>query len=125
MFEVTAHLTICEGQLDSFKQAVAEVVRQAREKDTRTLRYDFFLSDDGRRCEVHEAYVDADAFVAHQQHTAEARTRLLHQFAEDHRVAFYGELSPALTHMMTRLPGADAIGRFAFLQGLDADAVAS
>jgi len=122
MFEVTAQLTIREGKLDAFKQQVAEVVRQARETDTKTLRYDFFLSDDGRRCEVHEAYVDADGFVEHQQHTAEARAQLLHEFADDHTVTFYGEPSPALSRMMTRLPV--AIGQYSFFQGLDADRVA-
>ena len=122
MFEVTAHLTIREGTLDAFKQQVTEVVRQAREKDAKTLRYDFFLSDDGRRCEVHEAYVDADGFVEHQQHTAEARAQLLHEFAEDHTVTFYGEPSPALSQMIDRLPV--VIGQYTFLQGLEADAVA-
>ena len=61
MFEVMARLKIRDGELDGFKQQAAEMMRQTREKDTKTLRYDWFLSDDGTECEVREGYVDADA----------------------------------------------------------------
>ena len=47
MFEVMARLKIRDGELDGFKQQAAEMMRQTREKDTKTLRYDWFLSDDG------------------------------------------------------------------------------
>ena len=60
MFEVMARLKIRDGELDGFKQQAAEMMRQTREKDTKTLRYDWFLSD-GPECEVREGYVDADA----------------------------------------------------------------
>ena len=36
------------------------MMRLTRELDTKTLRYDWFLSNDGTRCEVREGYVDAD-----------------------------------------------------------------
>ena len=70
MFEVTARLKIREGELEGFKQQAAEMMRQTREKDTRTLRYDWFLSDDGTACEVREGYVDADALIEHAQNVA-------------------------------------------------------
>ena len=47
MFEVTARLKIQEGELDGFKQQAAEMMRLTREKDTKTLRYDWFISEDG------------------------------------------------------------------------------
>ena len=49
MFEVTARLKIRDGELEGFKRQAAEMMRIAREKDTRTLRYDWFVSDDGTR----------------------------------------------------------------------------
>ena len=52
MFEVMARVKIRDGELDGFKQQAAEMMRQAREKDTKTLRYDWFLSNDGTSCEV-------------------------------------------------------------------------
>ena len=55
MFEATAHLKVRDGELDGFKRQAAEIMRLAREKDTKTLRYDWFLSDDGTECEVERA----------------------------------------------------------------------
>ena len=51
MFEVTARPKVREGELDEFKQQAAELMRLAREKDRKTLRYDWFISDGGTRCE--------------------------------------------------------------------------
>ena len=73
MFEVTARLRVRDGELEGFKQQAAEIMRQVEEKDTKTLRYDWFLSDDGTQCEVREAYVDADALLEHSHHVGEAR----------------------------------------------------
>ncbi len=67
MFEVTARLKVRDGELDGFKQQAAEMMRLTREKDTKTLRYDWFLSDDGTQCEVREGYVDADGLIEHAQ----------------------------------------------------------
>jgi quinol monooxygenase YgiN len=53
--EVFAHLTVRPGQLEGFKKQAAECIRITKEKDTRTLRYDWFLTGDGTECEVHEA----------------------------------------------------------------------
>ena len=42
--EVTAHLRVRPGQLEGFKKQAAECIRITKEKDTHTLRYDWFLS---------------------------------------------------------------------------------
>jgi hypothetical protein len=42
--DVTAHGTIREGKLEGFKRQAAEIIRQTKEKDTKTLRYDWFIS---------------------------------------------------------------------------------
>src|SRR5262245_24449405 len=121
MFEVTARVKIRDGELDGFKQQAAEMMRQTREKDTRTLRYDWFLSDDGTRCEVREGYLDADGLIEHAQNVAEAREKLFHDAADDHHMTIYGEPSPALTALMERLAGVVPFARFSLLQGLDVD----
>jgi quinol monooxygenase YgiN len=72
-FEVSARLQVRDGKLDGFKQQAAEIMRQTKEKDTRTLRYDWFLSRDGTECEVREAYEDADGLIEHLP--ARARVR--------------------------------------------------
>ena len=47
-FEVRARLKVRDGQLEGFKRQAAEVMRQAREKDTGTLAYDWFSATTGR-----------------------------------------------------------------------------
>jgi quinol monooxygenase YgiN len=116
-FEVRAKLRVREGKLAEFKRQAAEMMRQAREEDTGTLAYDWFLSEDGAECEVREAYVDADALVDHALHVREARDALFADAAYDHRMAFYGELSPRLEELINRI-GVDAT-RFTLLQALE------
>ena len=122
MFEVTARLRIRDGELEGFKRQVAEIMRLTRERDTKTLRYDWFLSDDGTRCEVREAYVDADALLEHHHHIQEAKARLFRDFADDHDMTLYGEPSPALAEAMDAMSDHVAFHRYSFCRGLDADA---
>jgi quinol monooxygenase YgiN len=117
MFEVTARLKVREGQLDGFTRQAAEMMRLTRELDTKTARYDWFLSEDGTECEVREAYVDADALIEHSQHIAEARNALFRDFADDHTITLYAEPSPALAKAMEAMPpGAVTVRRFAAFQ---------
>jgi quinol monooxygenase YgiN len=102
-FEVRARLKVRDGQLEGFKRQAAEVMRQAREKDTGTIVYDWFLSNDGTECEVREAYVDADALVEHAFNVREARDVLFAEFAYDHNMAFYGDPSPRLVELVNKV----------------------
>lgn len=121
MFETTARLKVREGQLEGFKTQAAEMMRLTSEKDTKTLRYDWFLSDDETECEVREAYVDADALLEHSNHVGEARNKLFRDYADGHTMTFYAEPSPALAEALEAMPqGAVEIKRLSFLQGLDA-----
>jgi quinol monooxygenase YgiN len=102
-FEVRARLKVREGKLEEFKRHAAEMMQQTREKDTGTLAYDWFLSQDGRECEVREAYVNADALVDHAFHVRDARDALFAESAYDHRMAFFGEPSPRLLELVNRI----------------------
>ena len=121
MFEVMARLKIRDGELDGFERQAAEMMRQTREKDTKTLRYDWFLSDDGTECEVREGYVDADGLLEHAHNVAEAREKLFRDYAYGHEMTIYGEPSPALAELMERLAGHVEFNRYAFFQGLEAE----
>jgi hypothetical protein len=113
-------LKVRDGELEGFKRQAAEMMRLARERDTKTLRYDWFLSEDGTECEVREAYVDADALVEHAQHVAEARDKLFRDFAAGHHMTFYEEPSPLLGEAMKAIPpGAVKVTRLSFFQGLE------
>jgi hypothetical protein len=123
MFEVTARLKIRDGELEGFKRQAAEVMRQAREKDTKTLRYDWFISDDGTQCEVREGYVYADGLLEHSDHVGEARAKLFQDFAYDHDMTLYGEPSPELAAAFEEMEahGHVKYTQFSLFQALDAE----
>jgi quinol monooxygenase YgiN len=116
--ELHAELVIRPGQLDAFKAHVNDIVEAARSLDTDTLRFDWYVSDDGTRCEVHEVYQDAAAFLEHGQHIMQARARLFADCVDTdgHHVTAFGDVPQQIVEM------ADAHGngieRYTFLQGL-------
>jgi quinol monooxygenase YgiN len=116
-FEVSAHMTVRPGQLEGFKKQAAECIRITREKDTRTLRYDWFLSTDGTECEVREAYSSPEGLIEHNSHIIEARSKLFKDYADGHFMTLYGEVSPPLVELLK----AHAAGYkwFTFVKGLE------
>ena len=118
--ELSAHLTVRPGCLEGFKKQAAEIMRITREQDTRTLRYDWFLSADGTECEVREAYSSPEGLIEHNRHVLEARTKLFRDYADNHFMTFYGEPSPALIDLLKAHP----VGHkwFVFVQGLEPSA---
>jgi len=119
--ELSAHMTVRPGCLEGFKKQAAELIRITKEKDTRTLRYDWFLSTDGTECEVREAYTGPEGLIEHNRNILEARTKLFKEFADDHYMTFYGEPSPMLQALLKAHP----VGHkwFTFLEGLEASPV--
>jgi quinol monooxygenase YgiN len=105
MFEVTARMKIRTGRLEGFKQKAAEIMQLTRERDTKTLRYDWFLNADETECEVREAYVDADGLLEHHFNIEGPKFELFHDYADDHDMTFYGEPSPALAELVDRMAG--------------------
>lgn len=115
--EVIARLKIRPGQLEGFKAQAAELIRLAREKDTQTLRYDWFIDEDAMECEVHEAYVTEEGMFEHNMNVLEARNALFRDFAFDHQMSAYGEISQQLKNLGKKHAG--GIREFSFLQGLE------
>ncbi len=121
MFLATARMKIRDGELEGFKQRAAAMMRMTREQDTKTLRYDWFLSDDGTECEVREGYTEADGLLEHNTHVREARDALFRDHAYGHDMTIYDAPSPALAELMERMAGHAEFHRFSLLQGLDRD----
>jgi quinol monooxygenase YgiN len=115
--ELSAHMKVRPGCLEGFKKQAAECIRITKEKDTRTLRYDWFLSTDGTQCEVREAYTSPDGLIEHNRNILEARTTLFRNYADNHFMTVYGEPSQPLLDLLK----AHAAGHtwFVFLQGLE------
>lgn len=96
----------------------AEIVRLTREQDTHTLRCDWFISEDGTECEVHEMFPDEQGLIEHQMHIMEARTVLFRDYAYDHRSNIYGEVSQNFVNLIKARMGT-APTTFSFVQGLE------
>jgi quinol monooxygenase YgiN len=115
--QVIARLKVRPGQLAGFKTQVAEILRLTREEDTQTLRYDWFLNEHEAECEVHEAYLSQEGLIQHNQHVVAARDALFRDYAFDHRMSVYGEISQQLSDLFDKHAG--GVGKFSFVQGLD------
>ncbi len=125
--EVHAHMKIRPGQLEGFKQQAAECMRVTKEKDTRTLRYDWFISRDGTECEVHEVCVSSEGLMEHNANIAEARAKIFAEFAKDHFMTMYGEVSQELADLLEKMQKAGHVkfASFSFFQGLESPASAA
>ena len=119
--ELSAHMTVRPGCLEGFKRQAAELIRITQEKDTHTLRYDWFLSLDGTECEVREAYTGPEGLIEHNRHILDARTTLFKDYADNHFMTVYGEVSEPLLNLLK----AHAAGFkwFCFVRGLEPTAV--
>lgn len=115
-FELHAHIKIRPAKLEGFKAQAAELIRITRERDTKTLRYDWFINEDGTECEVHEVYENEQGLFEHNMHIMDARAVLFRDFAFDHKMTAFGEISQQLRDLAARHAG--GIGVYAFLQGL-------
>ena len=116
--EVSARMTVRKGKLEGFKQQAAECIRQAKEKDTKTLRYDWFLNKDQTECEVREAYEGSEGLIEHRMHIGEALNKLFQEFADDHAVTIYGDPSPQLVEIANAQKGVN-IKWYSFLKGIE------
>lgn len=117
--EVSVRMEVRDGRLAGLEQQATKCIELTRERDIKTLRYDWFLSDDGTRCEIREAYVDSDGVIEHRiENVRDATNELFSKFADDPAVTVYGDASPKLVEFGNARMG-DSIRWFSFLGGLD------
>jgi hypothetical protein len=76
---------------------------------------------DGTACEVREAYTGPEGLIEHNRNIVDARTKLFKDYADDHFMTFYGEVSEPLLNLLKT----HSVGHkwFSFLQGLEPSAV--
>ncbi len=90
----TARVKIHPGKLDEFKRLSALCMESARNKDTGTLEYDVFLSDDQSEGMVHERYRDSDSLLQHTANLGELMAAIMKVASFDGEIC--GTPSPAL-----------------------------
>ncbi|MGC3989105.1 MAG: antibiotic biosynthesis monooxygenase [Chthoniobacteraceae bacterium] len=74
---LVVRVKIHPGKFDDLEQLIDACVQRVRERDTGTLLYDFFLSDDWSECVVHEHYRDSQAVLEHLQHVGDILPKIL------------------------------------------------
>jgi quinol monooxygenase YgiN len=119
--ELSAHMTVRPGQLDGFMKQAAEIIRLTREKDTKTLRYDWFLTNDGTECEVRELYESPEGLIEHRAHVGAAINRLFELYADNHFMTVYGETVPQIVELAKAHHMENHMKWFAFVQGVSRD----
>lgn len=112
--QVSAFIKIPKGKLEEFKQLAAEAVRVTSERDTGTLKYDWFLSSDQTECEWREEFKDSKAFLEHMVNTKEVQGKMFREFPIDH-VNVYGDPS---SELLEATKGFD-IRLYSYSQGLE------
>ena len=114
--EVIARLKIRPGHLEGFKSQAAEILRATREHDTHTLCCDWFISEDGTECEVHELFPNEQGLIEHKMNTMGVTAVLFRDHAFDHHATIYGDVSQGFIDLVTKRMGPPTV--FAFTQGL-------
>jgi quinol monooxygenase YgiN len=66
-----------EGKLEEFKRLAAQCMEIVRTKDTGTLQYESYFSDDQSECIVLERYRDSEALIEHAAHLGDLTEAIL------------------------------------------------
>ena len=118
--EVIARMKIRPGQLEAFTSQADEILRLTRERDTHTLRCDWYINDEGTECEVHEVFSGEQGLVEHKMNTMEPTVVLFQEHAFDHQATIYGEVSDDFVKLATERMGKPTV--FTLARGLESPA---
>ena len=92
--QVTARLKVHDGKLNEFKELAIQCFTAVKEKDTETLQYDWFFSEDQTEFVVRERYTDSNAVFAHLANLGDLFGKILQ--VSDFSVEVYGNASQDL-----------------------------
>jgi quinol monooxygenase YgiN len=76
-----ARFKIHDGKLEDWKRLIAEAMETIRSKDSGTLQYDLFLSDDSSEGVLIERYRDSDALLEHFANLGDTMNALLQMYS--------------------------------------------
>ena len=65
------------GKLEEFKRLSAQAMEIVRAKDTATMQYEIYFSDDQSQCIVLERYKDSEALLQHAANLGELGAAIL------------------------------------------------
>jgi antibiotic biosynthesis monooxygenase len=109
-------MKIPSGMSEEYKQYVSEYINQVKEKDSGTLQFDWFISNDKTEAEILEVYASSEAALKHQEHLGELQEIVFKKFGAPYSITIYGDPSPELLENVKAVKNDVKI--FSFLQGL-------
>ena len=92
--QVTARIKIEADKFKKFEATAKACMRVAREIDTGTLQYDWFLNENRTECVVRERYRDSEAALEHVANLGATIRKDLQE--AEMSLEFYGEASAKL-----------------------------
>ena len=88
-------VSIRDGHFDKFKALMEEMVDSTR-KESGTLAYEWFLSEDSKSCHIYERYSDSDAVLTHLRNFRSKFADRLLECVEPKSMTVYGEPADAV-----------------------------
>ena len=96
-------LAVREGRDAEFRALMDEMAQATERDESRTLAYEWYLSEDGRRLHLWERYVDEAAALAHLR-TFQARfAKRFFDVLQPERITLYGASLQAVREAMAAL----------------------
>ena len=94
--QVSAMLKIQKDKIQELKKLTVEYINEVREKDSGTLQWDWFLSNDKTECEINETYESSQAALKHQSNLGDMISIIFRKIGKPYSVTIYGDPSPEL-----------------------------
>jgi quinol monooxygenase YgiN len=91
---LVVEIAVDEGKAEAFRRVVADLVSTVQDNEPGCLRYDFYLSSDGRHDWNVEVFCDSEAVIAHMENVRDLLPLLL-DTASFQRIEVLGGLSDA------------------------------
>ena len=92
---VHVELSIPEGKIDEFKRMSDEIVGTVEANEPNTFTYEWYISDDNKKCNVVETFKDSEAMMAHLGDVGESLGKLS-EIAQLTGMMVYGHASDEL-----------------------------
>jgi quinol monooxygenase YgiN len=96
-------LDIRDGQFDAFTSLMSEMVDATQASEPGTLNYEWFVSDDRKRCHIYERYTDSAAALVHMAAFGAQFAKRFMATLQPTRIVVYGPADEALTKALSPL----------------------
>ena len=96
-------LAVKDGREADLQALMAEMVEATRADEPGTLDYEWYLSDDGRRCHVWERYADASAAMVHLGMFGRRFMKRFFDVLAPERLTLYGAADDAVRGALAQL----------------------